>query len=392
MEKPYILQHKNTAVAVLMIDDTGDITDIGDEVNKPYLPVLCSEHISLKTWWSNRTIPITRRGITADLMEERISSTKELLLRNLGLSLTDCYWVKPLESDYTWEQVNLFDNPFKDSFSSIEISGSQPMDLTNGSPFIPSSSLQGELKKKWIILEDERVLVKGNYDGSIQQSLNEVFACGLHERQGRFSFVPYWLTELVTPEGKTTGCACRNFCDRHTAFVSAFEIAYGHKKRNEQSEYEAYIEFASRQGIDLRPFMEYQIITDFILTNTDRHFNNFGMLRDSDTLEFQGPAPIFDNGNCLFYRSHVPKGKGLYDIAVTSFRKRETDMLKYVTRPDLIEITALPQPEELYALLKRDESMPDMRRTDICEAYEAKIRMYVDFMNGAPLWEYQYRK
>jgi len=98
MEKPYILQHKNTAVAVLMIDDTGDIKNIGDAVNKPYLPVLCSENISLKTWWSNRTIPVTRRGIAEDLMGERISSTKELLLRNLNLSLTDCYWVKPLDS------------------------------------------------------------------------------------------------------------------------------------------------------------------------------------------------------------------------------------------------------------------------------------------------------
>ncbi len=28
MEKPYILQHKSTAVVVLMNDDTGDITDI----------------------------------------------------------------------------------------------------------------------------------------------------------------------------------------------------------------------------------------------------------------------------------------------------------------------------------------------------------------------------
>jgi len=40
MEKPYILQHKNAAVAVLMIYDAGDITDIGNAVNKPYLPVL----------------------------------------------------------------------------------------------------------------------------------------------------------------------------------------------------------------------------------------------------------------------------------------------------------------------------------------------------------------
>lgn len=391
MDQPYILQHKNTAVAVLMIDETGDITDIGDAVNKPYLPVLCSETISLKTWWSNRTIPVTRQGISEDLMGERISSTKELLLRNLGLSLTDCYWVKPLGSDYTWEQVNLFDNLFRDSFGLMDQSGSRSMDLTKLSPFVPSSSLQGELRKKWVILEKERVLVKGNNAGGFQQSLNEVFASGLHEGQSRFPFVAYWLTKLMMPEGEAVGCACRNFCDRHTEFVSAYEIAYGHKKRNDQSEYEAYIEFASRQGIDLRPFMEYQIAADFILTNTDRHFNNFGMLRDADSLKLLGPAPIFDNGNCLFYRGHVPKGKGLYDIAVTSFRKRETDLLRYVTQPDIIDIKKLPKPQELYALLKKDAFIPDLHRQEICEAYEGKINLYIDFMNGAPVWEHQYR-
>lgn len=67
-------------------------------------------------------------------------------------------------------------------------------------------------------------------------------------------------------------------------------------------------------------------------------------------------------------------------------------MLKYVTQPDIIDVKKLPRPEELYALLKRDESIPDMRRQEICEAYSSKIRMYQDFMNGAPLWEYQYRK
>lgn len=392
MEKPYILQHKNVAVAVLMIDESGNITDVGEEVKKPYLPILCTSNISLKTWWTNRTIPVTRQGIQEDLMDERIASTKELLVKNLGLSLTDCYWVKPLESEYTWEQVNLFDNPFRDSFVSMGISHSRPMDLTNTSPFIPSSSLQGELKKKWLLLGDERILVKGNYDGSIRQSLNEVFASALHERQGEFPFVSYWLTELSMPEGETIGCACRNFCDSSLEFVSAYEIAYGYKKRNEQSEYEAYLEFGKMQGIDLRSFMEYQIATDFILTNTDRHFNNFGMLRDTGSLKFVEPAPIFDNGNCLFYNGFVPKGKGLYDIAVTSFRKRETDLLKYVTQPEVVDLKVLPAGEELYGLLKKDERMSDSQRQEICEAYETKIRMYTDFMNGAALWDYKYRK
>ena len=43
------------------------------------------------------------------------------------------------------------------------------------------------------------------------------------------------------------------------------------------------------------------IIWDFILANKDRHFNNFGVIRNVLTLEFEKVAPIFDNGCSLCF-------------------------------------------------------------------------------------------
>jgi len=40
---------------------------------------------------------------------------------------------------------------------------------------------------------------------------------------------------------------------------------------------------------------------DRIINNIDRHYGNFGFIRNADTLEFQGFEPIFDNGNSLWY-------------------------------------------------------------------------------------------
>jgi hypothetical protein len=34
--------------------------------------------------------------------------------KGLGLSLSDHYWFKPVKSDFTWEQVNHFDNDFSE--------------------------------------------------------------------------------------------------------------------------------------------------------------------------------------------------------------------------------------------------------------------------------------
>lgn len=41
-------------------------------------------------------------------------------------------------------------------------------------------------------------------------------------------------------------------------------------------------------------------IVDFIIANTDRHLNNFGFIRNADTLEWKGEAPIYDSGKAMF--------------------------------------------------------------------------------------------
>lgn len=42
-------------------------------------------------------------------------------------------------------------------------------------------------------------------------------------------------------------------------------------------------------------------IIDYITTNTDRHYGNFGFIRNVNTLDWEGFAPIFDTGNVMFY-------------------------------------------------------------------------------------------
>ena len=43
------------------------------------------------------------------------------------------------------------------------------------------------------------------------------------------------------------------------------------------------------------------IVCDYLLANKDRHFNNFGVIRDVNSLDFIKVAPIFDNGCSLWY-------------------------------------------------------------------------------------------
>ena len=49
------------------------------------------------------------------------------------------------------------------------------------------------------------------------------------------------------------------------------------------------------------PEQKWRICTslDYLIMNEDRHLNNFGIIRDVNTLKWLDVAPIFDNGQSL---------------------------------------------------------------------------------------------
>lgn len=64
---------------------------------------------------------------------------EEYLVKNLGLSLTDYYWIRPIDSGLTWEMVNLYQNDFCGSLELEDriTSGRKPL-----STYTPDSTLQ----------------------------------------------------------------------------------------------------------------------------------------------------------------------------------------------------------------------------------------------------------
>ena len=101
--RKYILMHKNIETAVLLFSEDGEILEI--------LEILCSEHLpifvereksknkAISDWWENRSVPKSRKDIRKLLKEQKIGTTGNWLLDNLALSLSDCYWVKPVNVD-----------------------------------------------------------------------------------------------------------------------------------------------------------------------------------------------------------------------------------------------------------------------------------------------------
>lgn len=398
-ERDYYLMHRNEIVTVLSMDEvSGSILRVGKLGNQDLMPLGGRQSQEyLKRWWQRRAVPINQGNIRMHLLENHIPTPQNLLLSNLGLSLTDHYWVNPVDKMYEWNDVNLFTNSFKDEIGEFQFKDhlseqNQLLNLQNKTVFYPSASLQGELQKKWILQGEKRYLVKGNYGVSYQQSINEVIAARMHEKQGKMPYTEYKLCEIDVDGEQGIGCVCEDFCSESVEFIPAYDISNSQKKQNDQSEYEHFIEVCVKYGLQeesVREFLEYQILSDFVITNTDRHFNNFGVLRDSKTLKLIGMAPIFDSGNSLFWNRPIfARKEKLTDIPVSSFRKREIDLLKYVRNPWILDVNRLLAKEEVEEWLKKDIDYPN-RGKDVLLGYQKKIELLNRFQEGEKLWKYQ---
>ena len=373
----YVLMHKNTECATLFIDrDNGNLVGAKD-FDKTYAPFLGNANEKLmKRWWAARAIPGTRKDMESIIRAAGCDTNAEYLAKNLALSITDTYWIRPGDTDLRWEQVNLFNNVRAHD-------GLLP--YHNATSYDPNASLNGQMEKYWNMNENPPVLVKTGNKGLGQQGVNEVFATMIHERQKTsVPFVKY--TAEISAPGETV-CFCPAFTSEKSELVPAMEVLDSEKIRESISLYDAYIDIACRRGVDreiMQNFMDYQTLTDFLISNTDEHLVNFGMLRDPDTMELTGPAPIFDSGNSMFYTDNAkaPYTRAqILDRKITAIHDTEERMLLHVKNREIVKLDLLPEKNEvinLYCTYK----IPEEKAVIIAENYATKTRMLEDLQHG----------
>lgn len=242
----------------------------------------------LMAWWTHRSIPRSRAGIEAKLKELGIADTYDLPFRCMGLSLSDQYWVKPYGSNLKWEDINFFQNPFNETDM-----GEWLADVGLDSP---DNTSDGQLSKRWVCKGRGRYLLKG---GSLlnQEPYNEVVATELHSRIFEPSdYVPYELEEW----GGSAVCSCPNFLSSTEEFIPAYYVLNNHKGLKHHDDYHKYVDACLELGVeDIEIALGKMILGDYVMANTDRHWRNFGLIRDVESLKYRA-APIFDSGTSLW--------------------------------------------------------------------------------------------
>lgn len=342
------LMHKYIPVADIELDDaTGFIQKTGALHKAEHLPVgvLVREgHIdraALNEWWTDRSIPASRSGVREALETLGIANTKMLLVRCYGLSLSDQYWIRPEASDLSWDKINFFQNDFSDDIGDVLFGADKEANVLNFSS--PDNTSDGNLKKRWKIIDGKRCLVKGGSRPYRQQPFNEVIAAGIMYRLG-IDHIKY----SVMWNNGAPYSVCEDFIDENTELIPAWRIYNSQKKRSDMSSYQHFVKCCEDLGISgVVPFLDRMITVDYIIANEDRHLNNFGALRNAETLEWIGMAPIYDSGSSLGYDKLPAEILSGQDITCKPFKNHHEEQLKLVSSFDWFKPEKLADVNEL---------------------------------------------
>lgn len=251
---------------------------------------------NLSKWFRGRGIPSWRDRLDLLLHRLNINAPSELLDKAFGLSLSDQYWLKPYNTKINYDDINFFDNDFDYSeFLEASLSKNSKTIMSENSLKTPNNTTNGMLKKAWIIESGTRYLLKGGYKNELLQPFNEVLASEICKRLG-FNHVSYSLDTYK--DAVVSICPC--FITKDTELITCYQIRNDMKRNDNIKDYEEYIKVLEEHGIsDARIKMENMYILDYLIMNEDRHLNNFGIIRNVNTLEWVDVAPIFDNGQSL---------------------------------------------------------------------------------------------
>lgn len=375
--------HRQIAVAEMELDEaTGSIQRIGTVFAPEHFPLGIPmrkdvpDRAALNEWWTERSIPASRSGLREALEAMDIRSPRMLLLRCYGLSLSDQYWICPEGSGLTWETINFFDNAFSDDVGDALFGEPRKNNQLNLSS--PDNTSDGNLKKRWKIIAGQRYLIKGGSGPFHQQPFNEVIATELMKRL-EIPHIPY---AVIWNDGAPYS-ACADFVTRDTELVPAWRIYLTQKKPNDVSVFEHFLRCADALGIpDVRLFLDRMIVLDYLIANEDRHLNNFGALRDAQTLAWIGMAPIFDSGSSLGYErlpAQIRSGRG---VPCKPFKNDHEAQLKLVRDFSWIRFDRLRDVHEMIVdVLSTEEAadyMDAARIEAIAESVDRRIQHLMD--------------
>lgn len=387
MAKTFILKHKDINVLKFSFNENYEIDSVLEIFNEAHIPVginLDKNKItsSFQNWWLHRSIPASRDKLEQGLQNLNVKTVSELINKSYGLSLTDHYWIQDENINLKWKDINFYENDFSEDVGKALFDG---VNISNNNPILnsPDNSSDGNLRKKWIIENGKRFLIKGGDVYSPQESFNEVIAAELMERLN----INHAKYKIIHDKQKHIFYSkTLNFTTEQVELVNASHIIKESEYNKKENIYEWFIKNCENKGIK-RELFEKDLVKmfaiDFIIANKDRHFRNFGFLRNSENLQWIGLAPVYDSGNSLFEGLADIDLEGNYftdskNIQAKPFAENHEEQIKLIPINKFCKYLDFSKlngfSNWVLDLLKNNDRLSEKRKTLICKQLEKRIR------------------
>lgn len=308
-------------------------------INEKRLPLYLKRVHNADMWLETRAIDTHRANSRLLKKALRLKEKDDIstVIHVNGATITDNYWIKPLDSELTYSDVKFSDDYFArlalkgtyDSFNkAANFKHSKTPELTN----------IGSYEKCWRLIDGRWWMYKS---ANHEEMFSELFVCKLGQAL-KMNMAIY-----------ERGDKCVKSLDFTDGASVNFEPAASFMGDNE--DYEDVANELKTICPKAIPDFVKMIFLDTIVANPDRHTQNFGLLRDTKSGKLLGLAPIFDHNMALISRGY-PKQPTQNDLLIKLFNefiKSNPEYKKYI--PTLTEQTVRDVIANLHMRIRTNE-------------------------------------
>lgn len=245
---------------------------------------------AVTSWLANRVLLLSRanaKWLYNALKVEQVQTDAEkakIALMCRAVSINDAYWVKLEGENICWDDVNIRTNPLNEIVAQIALHGKS---LTlQGSLCSPEFTTNGAYAKAWRRHADGELWLHKKGDKDTTEARIEVIVSNLLDKTN----VPHCHYEAGEDEGVYV-CMCPAMSTENVGILSGMD----------------FVSYCNVNG--LNPDMEmkridsdmlYKMwIVDYLVSNRDRHGQNWGFFYNLETMEILGMHPLFDHNNAF---------------------------------------------------------------------------------------------
>ena len=273
-------------------------------VNADLIPMYLKYNQDADRWLASRAIDHRRPNSRLLKKALRLVEKDDIssVIHVNGAKITDNYWIRELGSELTYSDVKFSDDYFfnlalKGNYDSFNRAANSKRSKT------PELTNVGSFEKCWKLRDGKWWMYKkASHDEMFSELFVYELGCALGMNMAVYQ----------------RGDACIKSLDFTEAASVNFEPASTFMGDNE--DYIDVVKALEKICPNAIPDYIRMIFMDTICANPDRHTNNFGLLRDTQTGELIGFAPNYDNNMALISRGY-PSKPGSKDMLISLFNE-----------------------------------------------------------------------